>query len=206
MRAPRTRVPIPQGSLQQSTGLPVKNAAPTSLWKCRKELLETELERRKQLAALAEAAGSWKDENHPELGEGSEAFIRELRDRAKLRLELTQHLVRQGGILASCPTTITEVYEGLRPEEAVRTERFTAKFDFFPLTCEISKQAGDLLCYWRHQGRPSSLPDTTIAAFALSHRMVLITANQKDFPMTGIDLYPLKLIPLLSRIRFNMDP
>jgi tRNA(fMet)-specific endonuclease VapC len=100
------------------------------------------------------------------------------------RLEMSQQLLRQGGILASCPTIITEVYAGLRPEEAPKTK-------FFPLTWEISKQAGDLLCYWRLKGRTLSLPDTTIAAIALSHQMVLITANQKDFPMPDIDLYPL---------------
>jgi tRNA(fMet)-specific endonuclease VapC len=106
------------------------------------------------------------------------------------RVELTQQLLRQGGMLASCPTTITEVYAGLRPEEADRTERFLRSLKFFPLTWEISKQAGDLLCQWRLKGRTLSLPDTTIAAVAMLHQMVLITANQKDFPMPGISLYP----------------
>jgi hypothetical protein len=55
------------------------------------EVLETELQRREQLAALEEAAGCWKDENHPELANGSEAFVRELRDRAMRRLEKIQH-------------------------------------------------------------------------------------------------------------------
>lgn len=107
------------------------------------------------------------------------------------RLELTQQLLRQGAILASCPTTITEVYAGLRPEEATKTERFLRSLKFFPLTWEISKQAGDLLCYWRLKGRTLSLPDTTIAAIALSHQMVLITGNQKDFPMPEINLHSL---------------
>jgi hypothetical protein len=43
--------------------------------------------RREQLAAPEEAAGCRKDENHPELVNGSEAFIRGLRDRATDRLE-----------------------------------------------------------------------------------------------------------------------
>jgi predicted nucleic acid-binding protein len=107
------------------------------------------------------------------------------------RLELIQQLLRQGGILASCPTTITEIYAGLRPEEAAKTERFLRSLKFFPLTWEISKQAGDLLCYWRLKGRTLSLPDTTIAAIALSHQMVLITGNQKDFPMPEIKLHAL---------------
>jgi tRNA(fMet)-specific endonuclease VapC len=107
------------------------------------------------------------------------------------RLELTRQLLHQGAILTSCPTTITEVYAGLRPEEAARAERFLRSLTFFPLTWEISKQAGDLLCYWRLKGRTLSLPDMTIAAIVLSYQMVLITANQKDFPMPEINLHPL---------------
>ena len=105
------------------------------------------------------------------------------------RLELIQQLLRQGAILASCPITITEVYAGMRPDEAAKTERLLRSLKFFPLTWEISKQAGDLLCHWRLNGRTLSLPDTTIASVALSHQMVLITANQKDFPMADIDLH-----------------
>ena len=55
------------------------------------EVLRTELQRREQLAGLEEAAGCWKDENHPELAKGSEAFIRELRDQAQHRLEEIQN-------------------------------------------------------------------------------------------------------------------
>jgi len=107
------------------------------------------------------------------------------------RLELTQQLLRQGGILASCPTTITEVYAGLRQEKAVKTERFLRSLRFFPLTWDISKQAGDLLCYWRLRGRTLSFPDMSIASVALANQMVLITANQKDFPMPEMKLHPM---------------
>jgi hypothetical protein len=51
------------------------------------DLLEQEIERREQLAALSEAVGCWNDEDHPELANGSEAFVRELRDGAAQRLE-----------------------------------------------------------------------------------------------------------------------
>ena len=50
------------------------------------EVLENELVRREQMAAPEKAAGCWKDENHPELEGGSEAFIRTLRDEAGRRL------------------------------------------------------------------------------------------------------------------------
>jgi hypothetical protein len=54
------------------------------------EVLENELLRREQMAALEEAAGCWKDENHPELAEGSDAFVRHMRNEATRRLEEIQ--------------------------------------------------------------------------------------------------------------------
>jgi metal-responsive CopG/Arc/MetJ family transcriptional regulator len=42
------------------------------------ELLRRELKRRQQLAALNAAAGTWKDEDHPELAEGGAAYVEKL--------------------------------------------------------------------------------------------------------------------------------
>jgi len=55
------------------------------------EELEREVQRREQLAALQEASGCWKDEDHPELANGSEAFIHKLRDKAAKRMDRTQY-------------------------------------------------------------------------------------------------------------------
>jgi hypothetical protein len=43
------------------------------------EIAEREVRRRKQLRALDAAAGCWKSEDHPELKNGSAAWVRELR-------------------------------------------------------------------------------------------------------------------------------
>jgi len=59
------------------------------------ELLEHEIQRREQLQAVLEAAGSWKDEEHPELANGSDAFVRNLRDSASKRLEKLQQEASQ---------------------------------------------------------------------------------------------------------------
>ncbi len=46
-----------------------------------------ELRRQRQLAALQKAAGSWKDENHPELTRGAEKWVNRLRRESDKRLE-----------------------------------------------------------------------------------------------------------------------
>jgi len=114
-------------------------------------------------------------------------------NRKRGRGELVRELLGRGATLASCPVTVTEIYAGLRPGEETKTERFLRSLKFFPLTFEISKKAGDLICDWKQKGRTFSLPDMTIAAVALAHELVLITANQRDFPMPELNLYPLPI-------------
>ena len=46
-----------------------------------------ELMRQRQLAAISQAAGAWKDEDHPELKAGSAAFVKRLRQESERRLK-----------------------------------------------------------------------------------------------------------------------
>ena len=50
------------------------------------EVVEREVRRQKLLRALDEAAGCWKDEDHPELKQGSAAYVKELRRGSDTRL------------------------------------------------------------------------------------------------------------------------
>ena len=43
------------------------------------EVAQRELRRREQISALSEAAGSWKDKDHPELAKGAAAFVSQMR-------------------------------------------------------------------------------------------------------------------------------
>jgi hypothetical protein len=51
------------------------------------DLVRREIQRRNLLAALREAKGSWKAGDHPELQEGSEAFVDRLRAENDARLQ-----------------------------------------------------------------------------------------------------------------------
>jgi hypothetical protein len=46
-----------------------------------------EIQRRGQRAALREAAGAWKDEDHPELKDGAEAWVRTIRAESEGRFQ-----------------------------------------------------------------------------------------------------------------------
>jgi len=43
------------------------------------ELAQREIKLRRQREALREAAGAWKDEDHPELAQGAAAWVRQIR-------------------------------------------------------------------------------------------------------------------------------
>jgi len=51
----------------------------------------SQIRRREQRNALREAAGSWKSEEHPELAEGAEAWVRKMRQESVKRLEKIEH-------------------------------------------------------------------------------------------------------------------
>jgi hypothetical protein len=50
-------------------------------------VLEREMRRREQLEALEQAAGAWTEANHPELANGAEVWVREMRDASVKRLQ-----------------------------------------------------------------------------------------------------------------------
>ena len=83
MRTARTLIPIPArvaASIDRIAGHRRRTAFVV-------DLLEREIRRREQLEALEIAAGSWKDEDHPELALGSDAWVREMRQHSEARTE-----------------------------------------------------------------------------------------------------------------------
>src|SRR5580704_12641030 len=107
------------------------------------------------------------------------------------RSQLLETLLVEGTLLACCPINVTEVYMGMRANEAEKTEEFLASLEFYPVTWEIAKYAGTLYREWRQKGLTLALPDLTIAAVAITNRLHFATDNPKDFPMGDLRLYPL---------------
>ena len=83
MRKPRTLVPIPRqlaDAIDKVAGQQQRAAFIVNL-------VEREIRRCEQRDALREAAGSWKDEDHPELTEGADKWVREMRQESVTRFE-----------------------------------------------------------------------------------------------------------------------
>lgn len=82
MRKPRTLVPIPPqlaAAIDRIAGQKRRAAFIINL-------VEREVRRRDQRDAIREAAGSWQDQNHSELGQGADKWVREMRQESVKRL------------------------------------------------------------------------------------------------------------------------
>lgn len=109
----------------------------------------------------------------------------------KNRPRILDVLLEGRNLLACCPINVTEVYAGMRPREAGRTELFLQSLRFYSVTWEVARVAGELQNEWRKKGHTLALPDVTIAAVALTYNLTLLTDNRKDFPMPELNFYPL---------------
>ncbi len=107
------------------------------------------------------------------------------------RPQLFSQLSQQDILLACSAVNVTELYMGMRPGEEPRTEKFLRSLEFYPITWEVAQLAGDLFRKWRQKGQTLGLADVTIAAVALTHNLVLVTDNQKHFPMPDLQLFHL---------------
>src|ERR1035441_5928516 len=87
MRKPRTLVPIPR----QLAAVIDKVAGPKQRATFIVNLVEREIRRLEQRDALREAAGSWKDEDHPELAEGADKWVQQMRQESGKRFEKIEH-------------------------------------------------------------------------------------------------------------------
>jgi predicted nucleic acid-binding protein len=107
------------------------------------------------------------------------------------RRELLAELAQAGHTLATTALNVAEVYAGMRPDEAQRTEAFLIALDCYDLTGTSGRRAGTLKQQWAKKGRTLALADMIVAAIALECGCTLMTDNRKDFPMEELDKFEL---------------
>ena len=108
------------------------------------------------------------------------------------RKALLETVLRQGNTLACCAINVAEVYAGMRPHEAQATRALLKSLDYYEITWEIAKHAGEIKFQQARRGRTLALADTIIAAVAVSNELKLITDNARHYPMPGVEIFPLE--------------
>ena len=74
----------------------------------------------------------------------------------------------------------------MRPEEEIRTRALLSRLEVLPLTAVLAQRAAAEARAARARGRTLSSADALIAATALVHNLILVTADKSGFPMPGL--------------------
>ena len=114
-------------------------------------------------------------------------LIRHLR-RHKPTTDLLSTLVLEGKV-GIATISRTEIIEGMREHEREATMRLLDSLLAYPLDVAIADLAGEYIRRYRAQGITLDKPDAIIGATAILHGLVLVTYNQKHFPMPELQLY-----------------
>jgi len=112
-------------------------------------------------------------------------LIRVLRGEKGAKAKLAS-LIGAGNLLAACPVTVAEIYDGMKPREREATVELMEALIFLPISRETAAAAGTIRRTWREKGRQLTLADCMIAAICIERNCTLVTENKKDFPMPEI--------------------
>jgi len=106
----------------------------------------------------------------------------------KEKVALLKKLVSEGSLLSCCLVNIIEIYAGMQKGEREVTEEFLDSLEYYDVTREIAKEAGEYKRVFQKKGTTLSLPDVIIAAVAISNNLILLTDNPKHYPMPEVNL------------------
>jgi len=103
-------------------------------------------------------------------------------------VELLTGIASEGSVAGCCLVNIIEVYAGMKDKEREATEKLLESLEYYEVTKDIAKQAGEYKRQYREKGITLSLSDVIIAALVISGDLVLVTNNPKHYPMPEIKL------------------
>ncbi len=103
-------------------------------------------------------------------------------------LELMASLARDDALYISAVTRL-EVVRGMQEREREETYNLLNSIETLNVSAEIADKAGELIRSWRKQGATLEDMDALIAATALHHRLALVTANARHFPMPDLVVF-----------------
>ena len=118
-------------------------------------------------------------------------LIEWLRNSPKAERLLTT-FVDAGDDLVVCCVSLAEVHSGLREEDRERCDALLQVMDYWDVTPDAARLAGDLRYRYARRGVTLSTPDALQAALAIVRDGFFVTGNVKDFPMPELKLLAYK--------------
>jgi len=112
------------------------------------------------------------------------AYLRGLKE----AVDFADHLLRDGSMLGCCSVNVAEVYAGMKEKERTTTENLIDSLKFFPVNLEEAKLTGNMIRHYRSKGVTLGLADAMIAAVAIQNDLILVTYNERHYPMEELKL------------------
>lgn len=81
-----------------------------------------------------------------------------------------------------------EVKIGLKEAQMPKVSKFFDALTIIPVTNDLAQLAIEFIRFWRKKGKTLHLVDACIAATAVTHDLILVTNNKKDYPMKELRL------------------
>jgi len=104
-------------------------------------------------------------------------------------IDLLKSLARNGANFSVSVITIVEIEAGIRAGEKAKTKELLDSMENIILDAPMAHVAGSFLREYRRKGISLSLADVMIAATAIIENLILLTYNQRHYPMPEIKLH-----------------
>ena len=101
-------------------------------------------------------------------------------------------MIDTGDEVGVCAINVAEFYAGLPPDTHPIWDEFFAALTYWPISRQAAKKAGEYRYALARRGQVLATSDVLIAAVAEEHRAVVVTDNIKDYPMSDLQLLPLR--------------
>jgi predicted nucleic acid-binding protein len=105
--------------------------------------------------------------------------------------DLLKSLARDGATFSISVITVVEIEAGIRSGEKAKTKELLDSMEGIILDTPMAHLAGSFLREYRRKGVSLSLADAMIAATAITENLILLTYNQRHYPMPEIKLHTL---------------
>jgi len=104
-------------------------------------------------------------------------------------VDLLKVLARNGALFSLSVVTVVEIEAGVRSSERAKTGELLDNLEIHPLDVSTAHLAGSFLRQHRQKGVSLSLADVVVAATAVAKNLILLTYNQRHYPMREVRLY-----------------
>lgn len=100
--------------------------------------------------------------------------------------EKINQLLQDGSSLGVCAINVAEFYSGVLPGTNTDWDAFIHALEYWPISRKAAMQAGAWRNAYAREGLVLSTSDTLVAAVAYERRAILLSDNEKHYPMPKI--------------------